>query len=321
MKILGMGNALVDVLVMMQNDELLKTLGLPKGSMQLIDESKMQEIKQFTAGLEKHFASGGSVSNAISGMALMGVATGFLGKIGKDEYGKYFRDDLAKNGVAPRLKEVDEASGIATALISPDGERTFGTYLGAAANMTADDLQLSDFEGYTHLYIEGYLVQNYDLIRRAIALAKQAGLKIVWDLASFNVVEANLAFLQEVIPAHVDILFANEEEALAFTGCKGKEAALKIGEWVEIAIVKEGANGSWIKRGDELTHVPALSVKCVDTTGAGDQYSAGFLYGLSKGYDLYRCGEIGSLLAGHIIQEVGARITDAMWANLKGSLQ
>ncbi len=320
MKILGMGNALVDVLALIDNDSLLEQLSLPKGSMQLIDEKKLNEINKSIAGLDKFLASGGSASNTIIGIARLGIETGFLGKIGRDEYGKYFKEDLVKNGVTPHLAEIDLTSGIATTFISKDGERTFGTYLGAAALVAPEDLSKKDFEGYGYFYIEGYLVQNLELIRRAIVLAKEAGAKIILDLASYNVVESNLAFLQEIIPGYVDILFANEEEAFAFTSQKAEEAVTTLSSHVEIAIVKEGANGSWIQQGNDKLHVPALKVNCVDTTGAGDLYAAGFLYGLLSGKSLYASGEYGTLLAGHVIQGVGAKIKEEAWEHIQDRL-
>lgn len=320
MKILGMGNALVDVLALIDNDSLLQELSLPKGSMQLIDEDKLKEINKVISGMDKFLASGGSASNTIIGIARLGVEAGFIGKVGSDDYGTYFKQDLIKNGVTPHLAVVDETSGIATTFISQDGERTFGTYLGAAALVAPEDLKKEDFIGYSFFYIEGYLVQNLDLIRRAIVLAKEAGSKIILDLASYNVVEGNLAFLQEIVPQYVDIIFANEEEAFAYTGQKAEEAVVTLSSQVDIAIVKEGSSGSWIQRGTDKVHVPALKVTCVDTTGAGDLYAAGFLYGLISGKDLYVSGEYGTLLAGHVIQNVGAKIKDGTWLKIQNKL-
>ena len=320
MKILGMGNALVDVLALIDNDTLLEQLGLPKGSMQLIDEQKLNGINKAISGLKKTIASGGSASNTVIGMARMGIETGFLGKIGRDKYGKYFKDDLSRNGVISHLMEVEETSGIATTFISKNGERTFGTYLGAAASVTSNDLHQNDFIGYNYFYIEGYLVQNLDLIRRAIDLAKENGLQVILDLASYNVVEANLDFLQKIVPDYVDILFANQEEAYALTGQKAEKAVTSLSSDVEIAVVKEGASGSWIQQEANKLHVPAMKVNCVDTTGAGDLYAAGFLYGLINGKDLYTCGKYGTMLAGHVIQNIGAKIQDEDWAKIRASL-
>lgn len=317
MKVLGMGNALVDVLALIDNDMLLDELGLPKGSMQLIDEAKKESLHLAMANKEKFVASGGSASNTINGLARLDISTGFIGRVGKDFYGTYYKDDLDRCKVASHLIITDnEASGIATTFVSKDGQRTFGTFLGAAAGLTAEDLKESDFLGYDYFYIEGYLVQNLDLIRKAITLAKRSGLKVVLDMASYNVVEASRDFLLEIIPQYIDIIFANEEEAKALFDLSAEQSLDLLAKDVEIAVVKVGEKGSWIKRGDERIFVPALKVNCIDTTGAGDLYAAGFLYGLIKNQSLEKSGEIGTLLAGNVIQVIGPKMDDAKWNEL-----
>ncbi|MBB4036738.1 sugar/nucleoside kinase (ribokinase family) [Dysgonomonas hofstadii] len=315
-KVLGMGNALVDVLAIIENDGLLETLDLPKGSMQLIDDAKFKMISEEIGKLKTDIVSGGSASNTIVGLAKLGVETGFLGRIGKDFFGKYYKDDLIKNNINTHLIEADEASGVASTFISKDGERTFGTYLGAAALLKADDLKKEDFEGYDYFYIEGYLVQNYDLIRTAIQLAKAAGAKVILDMASYNIVEESRDFLLEIIPRYVDIVFANQQEAETLLDLDVEETIGILAQRTDIAIVKVGAKGSWIQRGEEKVLVPALKVSCVDSTGAGDSYASGFIYGLINNYPLSVCGEIGTLLAGEVIQEVGAKINDNKWESL-----
>lgn len=312
-KVLGMGNALVDVLVAIDNDKLLGMLELPKGSMQLIDDSKLEVINKEINELQKNIVSGGSASNTIVGLAHLGIETGFLGRIGTDFYGQYYKEDLKKHNVKSHLTEVDEASGVASTFISKDGERTFGTYLGAAALLNAGELQNADFDGYEYFYIEGYLVQSHELIEKAIILAKKAGAKVILDMASYNVVEDNREFLLRIIPQYVDIVFANEEEAMALLNQDAEVAVSTLAEQVDIAVVKIGAKGSWAQRGDEKVFVPALKVNCVDTTGAGDLYAAGFIYGLINNYPLTVCGQIGTLLAAHVIQEVGAKILENKW--------
>lgn len=315
-KVLGMGNALVDVLAVIENDKILELLQLPKGSMQLIDETKLEIISEEINKLNKSIVSGGSASNTIVGLANLDVETGFLGRIGTDFYGTYYKEDLKKHRVASHLTEVNEASGVASTFISKDGERTFGTYLGAAALLHADELDANDFKGYDYFYIEGYLVQSHDLIKKAIVLAKEAGAKIILDMASYNVVEANRDFLLEIIPLYVDIVFANEEEAKALFDLEPEEAVSEIAKQVGIAIVKTGEKGSWIQRGNEKVFVPALKVNCVDTTGAGDLYAAGFIYGLIHNCPLSACGRIGTLLAGNVIEAIGAKIEENKWSQL-----
>lgn len=321
MKVLGIGNALVDVLAIIEDDRLLDQLNLPKGSMQLIDEDRKNSLSEIIDAREKFIASGGSASNTITGLAKLGVYTGFIGRVGKDVYGEYYQRDLEKYKVHSHLIVNDiDASGIATAFVSKDGQRTFGTFLGAAAKLCAEDLTESDFHGYDYFYIEGYLVQNLELIRTAIKMAKDAGAKVVLDMASYNVVESSRDFLLEIIPQYVDILFANEDEAKALLNIEPDQALQKIAEWVEIAIVKVGSKGSWIKRGDETYFVPALKVNCVDTTGAGDLYASGFIYGLIKNLSLEQCGKVGTLLAGNVIQAMGPKMDDAKWRELSQML-
>lgn len=320
MKILGMGNALVDVLVRINDDKLLYDMQLPKGSMQLIDEQKLKTISNEINKLNKIIVSGGSAANTIVGLSRLGIDTGFIGRIGKDNFGEYYKNDLAKNNVKSHLTEVDEVSGIASTFISHDGQRTFGTYLGAAALLNANDLNESDFADYSYFYIEGYLVQSHDLIERAIVLAKQSGAKIILDLASYNVVEENKEFLNRIIPQYVDIIFANEEEASSFFGLSAEEVVSILARDTDIAIVKTGSKGSWVQQGDNKIFVPALTVDCVDTTGAGDLYAAGFIFGLIKNRSLKECGEMGTLLAANVIQAVGAKIEDNKWNEIVNAI-
>ncbi|NDV57607.1 adenosine kinase [Bacteroides sp. 519] len=318
-KILGMGNALVDVLAKIKDDSLLNKMQLPKGSMQLIDEVKLTQIQEHFSEMKTHKATGGSAGNTILGLSVMGAATGFIGKVGNDEYGNFYRKNLSKNNIEDKLLTNPALpSGIASTFISPDGERTFGTYLGAAATLKAEDLSLEMFKGYTYFYIEGYLVQDHDLILRAIELAKEAGLQICLDMASYNIVAEEFDFFKLLINKYVDILFANEEEAKAFTGKEPEEAVEILAGMSSIAIVKTGAKGSLIRKGTESIQISAIPVKkVVDTTGAGDYFAAGFLYGLTSGYSLEKCAKIGSILSGNIIQVVGAQMTKPRWNEIK----
>lgn len=317
-KILGLGNALVDVLVTLKDDTLLTELGLPKGGMQLIDDIKFQDINSRFAGMKTHLATGGSAANTMMGLACLGAATGFIGKIGKDEFGDFFRENLKKNGIEDKLLLSDLPSGVASTFISPGGERTFGTYLGAASTLKADDLVPDMFKGYSYLYIEGYMVQDHEMILRAIQLGKEAGLQICLDLASYNIVEADKEFFTLLVNKYVDIVFANEEEAKAFTGHAPEGALETIGKQCSIAIVKVGAQGSIIRKGTEDMQVDALLVKNVaDTTGAGDYYAAGFLYGLTCGYSLDKCATIGSILSANVIQVIGTTISSRTWDEIK----
>lgn len=321
-KIIGMGNALVDVLVRIDDDSLLEKLHLPKGSMQLIQEDTLSEIRKYTSGMKIHRSTGGSAGNTVCALAALGANPGFIGKVGQDETGTFFGDTLRQRGVNALLATCDLPSGIASTFISTDGERTFGTYLGAAATLRAEDLSHKMFAGYNYLYIEGYLLQDHDLMLRAVQLAKEEGLQVCLDMASYNVVEAERDFFDQLIVKYVDIVFANESEALAYTGKTPHEALEEIASKCSIAVVKTGKEGSLVKKGTEVIQLLSCPVDNVlDTTGAGDFYAAGFMYGLTCGYSLEKCVQISTILATAVIQEVGTTLPAKKWDEIKLNIE
>ena len=313
MKILGLGNALVDVLVQLDNDDIINNLGFPKGGMQLIDETEIPKITGNIESLPSTMKSGGSAANTIHGLACLGTDCGFFGKVGRDELGDFYVKDLETANVETLIRRSATVTGRAYTLITPDTERTFATFLGAAVELSVEDLSSIKFEDYDILHIEGYLVPITSLLEKLMKIAKEKGLQVSIDLASYNVVEANKDFLSKLIPKYVDIVFANEEEAKAYTG-QDPEAALDIiAEQCSIAVVKTGKEGSLIKSDGIIYAVNSNPVKALDTTGAGDQYAAGFLYGYSQKLDFNKCGKIGTLLAGTVIENYGARIPENLW--------
>lgn len=317
MKTIGLGNPLLDVLVRLSGDELLSEVGLLKNAMVLIDREKMLEIRSKVENLPISMIPGGSSANTIRAMATLGAPVGYLGKIGTDTYGDFYEEQLIKKGAVSHLLRKDTDSGISTVLISTDGERTMGTYLGPAAELVYQDITEDILSQYDTVYIEGYLIINDELFRGVLKDAKRLGLKVALDLASFNVVEDNKATLLEVIPEYVDILFANEEEAAAFTGKAPVEALHEIAQMVDIAVVKVGAKGAYISQNGEVTHVEVYGGAPIDTTGAGDCFAAGFLYGLTQQAEMKACGELGSLLGGTVIAQVGPEIPESEWEQIK----
>jgi sugar/nucleoside kinase (ribokinase family) len=316
-KILGIGNALVDVVTMIDNDSVLRKFSLPKGSMQLVDNARSAKIKKGTLNFPRTMASGGSAANTIHGSAMLGAKTGFIGSIGNDETGDLFEEDLKKAGAKTFLVRRKSITGTAVALITPDSERTFATHLGAAVELDAEDLRDEYFKGFDILYMEGYLIINRALVLEACRIAKHNRMKVAIDLASYNVVEANLKAFREVIGEYADIVFANEEEAKAFTGCGTEKALRALSDTCEVAVVKTGRKGSMIKRGEEMIRIGVPKVKAVDTTGAGDLYASGFLYGYARKLDLEKCGLIGAHAAAKVIETVGAKIGFDKWDELR----
>ena len=322
--ILGIGNALTDILAVLPDDTLLSEFHLPKGSMQHVDVATGDGIWQALKPLGVKYVAGGSAANTISCTAILGMPSGFIGKIGNDELGLLFKSDQEQYGVNTHLLTSEEhASGRSMVFVSGgNAERTFAVYLGAALDLVPGDLQPEWFEGYDYFHIEGYLVQNQDLVRRAVELARAAGCIISLDLASYNVVESNLAFLHDIVENYVDIVFANESEARAFTGLADPRAALdELAKISRTAIVKVGKDGSWLKRDGQVEFVEPWPADPVDATGAGDTYAAGFLYADAQDLPLKVCGEIGSCIAAKVVEVIGTKIDIPRWRVAKQEIR
>ena len=313
--ILGIGNALTDILAVLPDDTLLKTFHLPKGSMQHVDMETGDKIWASLRPLGVKYVAGGSAANTITCTSILGMPSSFIGKIGDDELGHLFKSDQEQYGVKTRLLYGEHSSGRSMVFVTgANAERTFAVYLGAALDLVPSDLRKEWFEGYDYFHIEGYLVQNQQLIRRAVEYAHEAGCIISLDMASYNVVESNLAFLHDIVEKYVDIVFANKTESKAFTKLSDPVEALdEISRLCSIAVVKVGKDGSWIKSGDERHFIEAWPADTVDATGAGDTYAAGFLYAHSLGMPLKVCGEAGSIIAAKVVEVVGTKIDVPRW--------
>ena len=316
MKILGIGNALLDVLLRLESDQTLSEIVINKGAMDLIDESKMREIQMVQAGLQRSEAPGGSACNTMRALARLGANVGYVGKVGYDAAGITYEIETARMGVKPYFIRTPGISGCSTVLISPDGERTMATFLGPAATLSDDEIADEVLSQYDCLYLEGYLIANEALFLPILKRAKRMGLKIALDLSNFNIVNGFKDLLKTVIPAYVDILFSNESETEAYMGLPANVAIDGIAKEVEISVVTVGKDGVWAKKGENKIHHPAVSKLVVDTTGAGDNFAAGFLFGYSVHASLEQSVQIGSLLSGHVIEMVGAQIAEDRWEEI-----
>ncbi len=318
-RVIGIGNALTDVLVNLRNEDVLHNHNIARGSMSLVDSELQSQISKEVAGLPHALSLGGSADNTIRAMARLGSEVGFIGKVGHDNTGDRFEQALHNLGIEGKIFRGESPSGKCISLVSPDGERTMLTHLGAAAEMHAEDISPEIFDGYDCLYIEGYLVQEHSLIETAIRTAKEQGLQVAIDLASFNVVEENLEFLRGVVAKYIDIVFANEDEARVFSGEEEPINALQyISEMCDLVIVKIGTKGALIKHKGEVIHIGIMAAaKRVDTTGAGDFYAAGFMYGLCEGLSLRQCGTIGAITAGKVIEVVGPTLGEEAWNEIE----
>ncbi|MDR2979896.1 MAG: adenosine kinase [Bacteroidales bacterium] len=319
-KIIGIGNALVDIIVNIQEDELLQRFALKKGGMEMIDHQTKRDLHKAIGGMKQVTASGGSTANTIHGLARLGVETGFIGKISQDHAGSFFSSDLRNSKINDHLIYTDTDTGIATTLMTDDAERTFATYLGAAAMMTPEEIKKEIFQDYHYILVEGYLIFNRDLILKVCQYAKEHGLKIAMDMASYNLVELNRDFIKMLLEEYVDIIFANEEEAKAFTGKEEYEALGELAKYCEVAVVKIGYRGSLASVHGQVTTIAPQPANCIDTNGAGDIYAAGFLYGLMNGLPIEKTGELASLLSARLVETTGAKLSDEQWKEVRGKI-
>ncbi len=316
--IIGVGSPIVDSIAQVE-ESFLQQVGGEKGGMLLVDAATINQLIPRIPGA-LHTSPGGSAGNTLFALARMGAATSFLGKIGHCERGQFYRDRFAQlGGDAGRFKVGDLPNGHCLSLVTPDGERTMRTDLGAAMTLAPDEISAEDFAGCAHAHIEGYLLFNAALMQRVLESAKAAGCRISLDLASFEVVEAAKDSLPTILKDYVDIVFANEEEAAVFTGIKDDYPAMarELATHCDIAAVKVGAKGSYIASKEELVKIdPVPAQQVVDTTGAGDFWAAGFLYGWSRQRPLAECGRMGSILGSAVVQIQGTELSNEVWADI-----
>lgn len=309
--VLGVGNAIVDILSQ-SDDALLEQQGMAKGGMALVDEERAHAIYELMGPAVE--ASGGSAANTVAGVASFGGRAAFIGKIKDDEFGKIFGHDLRSIDV--HFDTPAATDGAATArcliLVTPDAQRTMNTHLGACADLGPDDIDPELIAASSITYLEGYLFDRpeaKEAFRKAARLAREAGRKVALTLSDSFCVQRYHAEFLDLIEEHIDILFANEAEIEAlYPGASLDDAAATLAGKVEIAAITRSEKGSLLIRGEERVAVPAEPIdELVDTTGAGDLYAAGVLYGLSKGMSLAECGRLGSIAAAEVISHYGAR--------------
>lgn len=320
-RVLGVGAPIVDLLVNV-DDAFLSGIPGGKGGMILVGSEELDAILA-RSGSQAVSIPGGSAGNTIFGLAKLGVPTSFLGKVGRDATGEFYTRRLAALGGETRNFRYNDRvyTGRCLSLITPDSERTMRTDLGAAATIAPADVTAEVFRGITHVHIEGYAMFAADYFSRVLQLAREAGCLVSLDLASYEVVNA----LKDALPAilkQVDIIFANEAEAEAFCGETLPEKQVEaLAACCGIVAVKLGAKGCCIRENGRSVMVPTTPVKAVDTTGAGDLWQTGFIYGLLNGRPLPECARCGAVLGAEVVQVIGAEIPDSRWPVIQAQLK
>lgn len=322
-KIIGVGNPVVDFLANVSEDFVASVAG-EKGGMVLVDTATMDKMLR-ELPVDPALAPGGSAGNTILGLAELGNPVAMLGKIGNCETGSYYREGLmARGGDGSRFKTGSIPNGRCLSLITPDSERTMRTDLGAAMTLSPDEISAADFEGYAHAHIEGYILFNRDLMYKVLESAKEAKCTVSLDLASFEVVNATKDIMADIIRDYVDYLFANEEEAAAFTDLGTDYSGMLdlLCDLADVAVVKLGKEGSLIGQAkDRIQVAPQTVTHAIDTTGAGDLWASGFLYGCLNGQDLAVAGEYASILGAEAVQIIGASLPEERWREIRRTVR
>ncbi|MBN2158613.1 MAG: adenosine kinase [Spirochaetes bacterium] len=307
--VLGMGSALLDFTVPVEDADLEK-LGLRKGGMQLIDEDRSREILAILEGKKMEVTPGGSAANTLAGISTIGGKGMFLGAVGNDPNGDRYVRDTELAGVKAQIGRHDGMTGHAITFITPDSERTFATHLGAALQLNRDDVREDQVRNARIIHIEGYLFEPTGLreaCMRALEIARSGGVLVSIDLSDPSLVDRIRPVFELVAKEYADIIFANEEEARAFTG-REREAALDLlSRYCGFAVVKLGSDGSLISTGGAMHRISVCKTSVINTNGAGDMYAAGVLYGIAHGLNPERAGAIGSYVSSKVVAQVGAR--------------
>lgn len=316
-RITGIGNTLVDILIH-ESDQFLSELGKEKGGMTLVEAKEIQKILART-NQPPAVVPGGAACNTIVGVGKLGGDARFIGNRGADAYGSLFEQGLKNSRVDPMVSISDSPTGNVLSIITPDAQRSMFTFLGASTELSPASLGPDMFKQTAIAVVEGYLLFNPQLMQAALKAARSAGCLIALDLASFEVVNASKAILSDIIQESVDILIANEDEAKAYTGYDDEQKAIQaLSDHVLYAALKVGERGSYVAHHGAITRIKAArGAAPVDTTGAGDLWAAGFLFGIAHGLSIEKSGRLASACGYEACQVMGAHLPESAWSRIK----
>lgn len=309
--VFAMCNALYDLQAEV-GDTVLEELGVQKGAMILLEEEQQKAIVPRIYTHLVHTEAGGSGANTAFGVALLGGTACYTSRVGDDEHAGLYRSGLAERGVKPNLGSGTGATGVSLILVTPDAQRTMCTYLGRSRELTADDVNVEDLRASKYIYVTGYLWDTdnqKEAVLRAMQEANQAGVRVALSLSDPFCVHRHKEDFLHIIRNHVDLILGNRQEAEALTDTDNPHDAIRVlGEFSDIAVVTMDEKGALLRQNGETYEVAVYPVKAVDTTGAGDMYAAGILYGLTQGYSLEVTGRIAAYAAAQVVAKMGPRL-------------
>lgn len=309
----GVGNALVDIQAQV-SDELLEKLEFAKGIMTLVDESTQQAVLTELDGSPINRCAGGSAANTVIGVADFGGKAAYAGKVGRDPIGDFCLEDMRRMGVSIEVPQADGQTGTCVVLITDDAQRTMLTHLGVSATLSADDIDEEELAKAKYVYIEGYLFTATGpkaAAYKAIELAKKHGVKVAFTVSDPFLIHSFKDEFWKLIEGPVDLLFCNLEESRSLTGLNDPiECAREIHQHAENVALTLGPDGSLLMHENEVIPIEGVSVDAIDTTGAGDMYAAGLLYGITNSLSWKQAGHLASHSAARIVTQLGARLND-----------
>lgn len=318
--VLGIGAPCMDFLMNVE-EQFLLSLG-KKGGSQQTEWSFVEKIIQQSKVQKSYVTAGGSCSNTIKGLSSLGHKCAFFGKLGQDEMGLKYCTSLCSYGIVPLCLSSQQSTQVCMCLISSDGDRTMRCYPGAANELTSDELTETLFQGVKLVHIEGYMLYCKDktFVATAMKLAKEAGAIVSFDLSSYDLIRLHKDRILEILTNYVDIVFANEDEVKELTGKASWEGCKALKEICPIAVVMIGCQGCIVGSGSLVHHSPAIPIKAIDTTGAGELFASGFLHGYLEGLSLERCAQAGNRTGAAVCEIYGAEIPQEKWTEIKTSL-
>ncbi|MBP5247467.1 MAG: adenosine kinase [Fibrobacter sp.] len=313
-KVLGFGAALVDMVAQV-DDAWIHKVKLSKGGQRSVDYPALKSVLDQIHNAQR--VPGGAACNTMVGVAKLGGKSSFLAKVGRDELGELYAKHLTDSGVENFLLQSWTETGTVLSAVTPDAERTMLTFLGASNEVVPSEIHSELFDGVGIVYLEGYRAYSEDCFVKMIQEARKRGVMTALDFGAFGVVNDCRSLFDKLFAGkEIDIVIANEDEAKVYTG-ESEEAALeKLAQLSKIAVVKLGKRGALISKDGVMTRVPCGPAKAIDTTGAGDLWASGFLYGILSGWDMERSGKLGSIVSNEVVQVIGAQIPEEGWARI-----
>lgn len=317
--VFGLGNPLVDTVIKVA-EEKISELDLTKGSVNFVDEKTATDILNKLKNEEIGLKPAGDVVNTMMGIANLGGKAVFCGKVGDDKNGLFIEETLTQDGIKPTLIKGNVTTGSCTALVTPDFERTMITHLGAAITLNEDEVIIEDVKNSKIIYVTGYILEEPNLRQMALKALKEAKKhekKIAIDVSDPSLVKRCKEDILKILKEFADIIIANEDEAKVLTEKEPESALKEIAKMCDIAIVKLGKEGALISDKGTIYEVKGFKVEAVDTTGAGDMFAAGFLFGITNNYSVAEAATIANYAASKIVQEMGGRLSISLKDEIK----